>query len=122
MGVTSIPSSSTCLERAAVVAACSGAWLVATSPDLESRVDVTVYAASLVLLLVISAVHHRFTWLLGTRMWLLCPDPPTNWNLLTLTLVGAGLHLIAVVSIVQSWAAGPVLRSLSYRKYLICRN
>ena len=55
-------------QWAAVVAACAGAWLIATAPTFESRVAVAIYAASLLLLLVISAVYHRFTWPHRTRM------------------------------------------------------
>ena len=128
-------------QWAAVVAACAGAWLIATAPNLESRIAVAIYGASLVLLLVISAVYHRFTWPHRTRMWLrradhasiflliggtytpvalLCLDPPTNWNLLTLVWSGAAVGILvslfwpmapkvvsAVIALAVGWTIVP---------------
>ena len=102
-------------QWAAVVAAFAGAYLVAVSPDATSRVAAAIYSASLVLLLAVSAIYHRFDWPHRTRMWLrradhasiflliggtytpvtlLCLDPPANQQLLVAVWSGAALGIV----------------------------
>jgi hemolysin III len=57
-------------QWAAVYALGAGTGLVALAPTPDSRIAVAIYAASLVLLLTISAVYHRYTWTAGVRIWL----------------------------------------------------
>jgi hemolysin III len=57
-------------QWAAVYALGAGTSLVLLAPSAQARVAAAIYAASLVLLLTISAVYHRFQWTLPTRTWL----------------------------------------------------
>lgn len=57
-------------QWAAVYALGAGTVLVAMAPTGRARVAAAIYAASLTLLLAISAVYHRFHWEHRTRMWL----------------------------------------------------
>lgn len=103
-------------QWAAVVAAFAGAYLVASAPDTESRIAAAIYSASLVLLLAVSAVYHRFDWPHRTRMWLrradhasiflliggtytpvtlLCLDPPANEHLMIAVWSGATVGILA---------------------------
>ena len=102
-------------QWAAVVAAVAGAYLVATAPNHLSRIAVAIYSASLVLLLAVSAVYHRFDWPHRTRMWLrradhasiflliggtytpvtlLCLDPPANAHLMIAVWSGAAVGIV----------------------------
>jgi hemolysin III len=57
-------------QWAAVYALGAGTGLVVLAPTPNARIAVAIYAASLVLLLTISAVYHRCTWTTGVRVWL----------------------------------------------------
>jgi hemolysin III len=57
-------------QWAAVYALGAGTVLVAMAPTGRARIAAAIYAASLTLLLAISAVYHRFHWEHKTRMWL----------------------------------------------------
>ena len=57
-------------QWAAVYALGAGAALVVLAPTNQARIAAAVYAASLVLLLTISAVYHRFQWTPRVRTWL----------------------------------------------------
>jgi hemolysin III len=57
-------------QWAAVYALGSGTALVSLAPSTHARIAAAIYAASLVLLLTISAVYHRFQWNPGARTWL----------------------------------------------------
>jgi len=57
-------------QWAAVFALGVGTVLVALAPTGTARTAVGIYAASLVLLLTVSAVYHRFQWTPGVRTWL----------------------------------------------------
>lgn len=57
-------------QWAAVFALGAGTSLVALAPTTKARVAAAIYAASLALLLAISAVYHRFDWAPGMRAWL----------------------------------------------------
>jgi len=57
-------------QWAAVYALGAGTGLVVLAPTPNARIAVAIYAASLVLLLTISAVYHRCTWTTGVRTWL----------------------------------------------------
>lgn len=57
-------------QWAAVLAFGAGTGLVALAPTTESRVASAIYAASLTLLLAVSAVYHRFQWTPAVRAWL----------------------------------------------------
>jgi hemolysin III len=102
-------------QWAAVVAAVAGAYLVAIAPDTESRIAAAIYAASLVLLLSISAIYHRFDWPHRTRMWLrradhasiflliggtytpvtlLCLDSPADLHLMIAVWSGAAVGIV----------------------------
>ena len=103
-------------QWAAVVAAVMGFYLVASAPNSVGRVAVAIYSASLVLLLTVSAVYHRFDWPHRTRMWLrradhasiflliggtytpvtlLCLDPPANQQLMIVVWSGAVIGILA---------------------------
>ena len=102
-------------QWAAVVAAVAGMYLVAVAPDAESRVAVAIYSASLVLLLSVSAIYHRFDWPHRTRMWLrradhasiflliggtytpvtlLCLDSPADVHLMIAVWSGAAVGIV----------------------------
>ncbi len=57
-------------QWAAVYAVGAGTTLVAIAPTTQARLAAAIYAGSLVLLLTISAVYHRFEWTLPARTWL----------------------------------------------------
>lgn len=57
-------------QWAAVYALGAGAALVVLAPSAHARIAAAIYSASLVLLLTISAVYHRFQWTPGVRTWL----------------------------------------------------
>ncbi len=57
-------------QWAAVYALGAGATLVVLAPSAHARIAAAIYAASLVLLLTISSVYHRFQWTLPARTWL----------------------------------------------------
>jgi hemolysin III len=57
-------------QWAAVYALGAGTTLVALAPSAEARIAAAIYAASLLLLLAISAVYHRFQWTPRVRTWL----------------------------------------------------
>jgi hemolysin III len=57
-------------QWAAVYALGAGTALVAIAPTTQARLAAAIYAASLVLLLTISAVYHRFQWTPRVRTWL----------------------------------------------------
>jgi hemolysin III len=57
-------------QWAAIYALGAGTGLVVLAPTPNARIAVAIYAASLVLLLTISAVYHRRTWTTGVRIWL----------------------------------------------------
>ncbi len=57
-------------QWAAVYALGAGATLVALAPSAHARVAAAIYSASLLLLLTISAVYHRFQWTPSVRTWL----------------------------------------------------
>lgn len=57
-------------QWAAVYALGAGATLVVLAPSAHARVAAAIYSASLVLLLTISAVYHRFQWTPRVRTWL----------------------------------------------------
>ena len=57
-------------QWAAVCALGAGAALVALAPSAHARIAAAIYAASLVLLLTISAIYHRIQWTLPVRTWL----------------------------------------------------
>ena len=103
-------------QWAAAVAAVMGFYLVASAPNHVSQVAVAIYSASLVLLLAVSAVYHRFDWPHRTRMWLrradhasiflliggtytpvtlLCLDPPANQQLMIVVWSGAAIGILA---------------------------
>lgn len=102
-------------QWAAVVAAVAGVYLVATAPDTVSLVAVAIYSVSLVLLLAVSAIYHRFDWPHGTRMWLrradhasiflliggtytpitlLCLDSPADLHLMIAVWSGATVGIV----------------------------
>ena len=80
-------------QWAAVVAAIAGVYLVTTAPNQVSQVAVAIYSASLVLLLAVSAIYHRFDWPHRTRMWLRRADHASIF-----LLIGGTLPWIAPVS------------------------
>ncbi len=57
-------------QWAAVYAVGAGTTLVVLAPSAHARIAASIYAASLVLLLTISAVYHRFQWTPRVRTWL----------------------------------------------------
>lgn len=111
-------------QWAAVVAAVAGAYLVSVSLDTTSRIAAAIYTASLVLLLAVSAVYHRFDWPHRTRMWLrradhasiflliggtytpvtlLCLDAPDNLHLMVAVWSGATVGIV----VSMFWPSAP---------------
>jgi len=93
-------------QWAAVYALGAGTALVVLAPTAQARVAAAIYAASLVLLLTISAVYHRFQWTLRVRTWLRRADHASIFLLIggsytpiaMLALGGeVGRHLLTVI-------------------------
>jgi hemolysin III len=57
-------------QWAAVFACGAGVSLTALAPTAQARLAAAIYAASLALLLAVSAVYHRFDWTPDVRTWL----------------------------------------------------
>jgi hemolysin III len=93
-------------QWAAVYALGAGTALVVLAPSAQARVAAAIYSASLVLLLTISAVYHRFQWTLRVRTWLRRADHASIFLLIggsytpiaMIALGGeAGQHLLIVI-------------------------
>ena len=93
-------------QWAALFALGAGTILVALAPTAEARVASTIYAASLTLLLAVSAVYHRFQWTPAVRAWLRRADHASIFLLIggsytpiaMLALGGAtGRHLLIAI-------------------------
>jgi hemolysin III len=93
-------------QWAAVFALGAGTSLVALAPTAQAAVAAAIYAASLTLLLAMSAVYHRFQWTPGVRTWLRRADHASIFLLIggsytpiaMLALGGAvGRHLLVVI-------------------------
>lgn len=81
-------------QWAAVYALGAGVTLVVLAPSTQARIAAAIYAASLVLLLTISAVYHRFQWTLGVRTWLRRADHASIF-----LLIGGSYTPIAMVAL-----------------------
>jgi hemolysin III len=81
-------------QWAAVYAFGAGASLVAIAPTAQARLAAAIYAASLILLLTISAVYHRFQWTLRVRTWLRRADHASIF-----LLIGGSYTPIAMVAL-----------------------
>jgi hemolysin III len=93
-------------QWAAVYALGAGTALVALAPTAYAAVAAAIYAASLTLLLAMSAVYHRFQWSPRVRTWLRRADHASIFLLIggsytpiaMLALGGAtGRHLLIVI-------------------------
>jgi len=93
-------------QWAAVYALGAGTALVALAPTAYAAVAAAIYAASLVVLLTVSAVYHRFQWTPRVRTWLRRADHASIFLLIggsytpiaMLALGGdAGRHLLIVI-------------------------
>lgn len=93
-------------QWAAVYALGAGTALVALAPTAYAAVAAAIYAASLVVLLTVSAVYHRFTWAPRVRTWLRRADHASIFLLIggsytpiaMLALGGdTGRHLLIVI-------------------------
>jgi hemolysin III len=81
-------------QWAAVCALGAGIPLVALTPCADARIAAAIYAASLVLLLTISAVYHRFQWTPHVRIWLRRADHASIF-----LLIGGSYTPIAMVAL-----------------------
>jgi len=81
-------------QWAAVCALVAGIPLVALAPCADARIAAAIYAASLVLLLTISAVYHRFQWTPRVRTWLRRADHASIF-----LLIGGSYTPIAMVAL-----------------------
>jgi hemolysin III len=93
-------------QWAAVYALGAGTALVALAPTAYAAIAAAIYAASLTLLLAMSAVYHRFQWSPRVRLWLRRADHASIFLLIggsytpiaMLALGGAtGRHLLIVI-------------------------
>ena len=93
-------------QWAAVFALGAGTSLVTLAPTTEARVASAIYAASLALLLAVSAVYHRHEWTPAVRAWLRRADHASIFLLIggtytpvaMLALGGAtGRHLLIAI-------------------------
>jgi hemolysin III len=93
-------------QWAAVFALGAGTSLVALAPTAQAAVAAAIYAASLSLLLAVSAVYHRFQWTPRVRTWLRRADHASIFMLIggsytpiaMLALGGeVGRHLLIVI-------------------------
>jgi len=81
-------------QWAAACALVAGIPLVVLTPCAEARIAAAIYAASLVLLLAISAVYHRFQWTPHVRTWLRRADHASIF-----LLIGGSYTPIAMVAL-----------------------
>jgi hemolysin III len=93
-------------QWAAVYALGAGTALVALAPTAYAAVAASIYAASLTLLLAVSAVYHRFQWTPSVRTWLRRADHASIFLLIggSYTPIamlalggGTGRHLLMVI-------------------------
>ena len=93
-------------QWAAVFALGAGTTLVALAPTTDARAASAIYAASLSLLLAVSAVYHRYEWTPAVRTWLRRADHASIFLLIggtytpvaMLALGGAtGRHLLVAI-------------------------
>lgn len=81
-------------QWAAVFAVGSGTALVALAPTALACLAAAIYSASLVLLLTVSAVYHRFQWTPGVRTWLRRADHASIF-----LLIGGSYTPIAMIAL-----------------------
>jgi hemolysin III len=93
-------------QWAAVFALGAGTSLVALAPTAQAAVAAAIYAASLTLLLAMSAVYHRFHWTPGVRTWLRRADHASiflliggSYTPIAMLALGGGVgrHLLVVI-------------------------
>jgi hemolysin III len=105
-------------QWAAVFALGVGTTLVALAPTAIARIAVGIYAASLVLLLTVSAVYHRFQWTPGVRTWLRRADHASIFLLIGGTYTPIAMLAIggddgrSLMTVIWSGVAAGVLVSM----------
>jgi hemolysin III len=105
-------------QWAAVFALGVGTTLVALAPTAIARIAVGIYAASLVLLLTVSAVYHRFQWTTGVRTWLRRADHASIFLLIGGTYTPIAMLAIggddgrSLMTVIWSGVAAGVLVSM----------
>ncbi|MBP2649105.1 MAG: hemolysin family channel protein [Gemmatimonadetes bacterium] len=105
-------------QWAAVFALGVGTCLVALAPTATARIAAGIYAASLVLLLTVSAVYHRFQWTPGVRTWLRRADHASIFLLIGGTYTPIAMLAIggddgrSLMTVIWSGVAAGVLVSM----------